>query len=44
VRVALPPGAHTLSLRNPDLGVNQSITVTVRAGATTVLRRNLDSP
>ncbi len=41
-RVALPAGSHQLTLRNPELGVNTTVTVTIRPGETTARRLGLD--
>jgi serine/threonine-protein kinase len=34
-KVPLPPGVHTLTLENPDQGMKQSTTVTIKSGETT---------
>jgi serine/threonine-protein kinase len=44
VRVRLPAGTHTLTLRNPELGVNRTVTVVVRADETTARRLDLNEP
>ncbi len=41
VRVALPPGAHTLTLENPDQGIKQSYSVTIKPGDTSSHRLGL---
>jgi serine/threonine-protein kinase len=41
VRVPLPPGTHTLRLRNPSAGIDESYEVTIRSGETTTRRLGL---
>ena len=41
VHLALPPGAHTLTLENRDQGIKQTYPVTVQAGETTSKRLEL---
>ncbi len=41
VRVALPPGSHTLRLRNPDAQIDESYEVTIRSGELTSRRLGL---
>jgi serine/threonine-protein kinase len=38
----LSPGPHTLTLRNPDLGIETEYTVTIEAGKTTSKRLGLE--
>jgi serine/threonine-protein kinase len=41
VRVSLPAGTHTLRLRNPEAGIDESYEVTIRSGETTTRRLGL---
>jgi serine/threonine protein kinase len=41
VHVALPAGAHTLTLENPEQGIKQSYSVTIKAGDTSSHRLGL---
>jgi serine/threonine-protein kinase len=41
VHVALPAGSHTLTLENPDQGIKQQTTVTIKAGETVSKRLGL---
>jgi serine/threonine-protein kinase len=41
VRVGLSAGTHTLTLDNPDQGIHQTYSVTVKAGEATTKRLGL---
>jgi len=41
IRAPLPPGSHTLTLENPDDGIKQSFTVTIKSGETVNKRLGL---
>jgi serine/threonine-protein kinase len=41
VRVSLPAGNHTLRLRNPEAGIDETYEVTIRPGETTSRRLGL---
>jgi serine/threonine-protein kinase len=41
VHVPMPAGTHTLTLENPDQGLRQSYTVTIKGGETVTRRLGL---